>query len=127
MTAGYRTTGPTIGVGAEAPSGTSYTSNDSHSSQGLTRIGRQQESGYDSRSGLDRSASLSLAARAMKLKLKTQKGLGMAGEVEKRREVSARKQVGDAESVLSGSPGDATKGPPTQQPWWKNVTMEEGM
>ncbi|KAH9827603.1 [Pyruvate dehydrogenase (acetyl-transferring)] kinase, mitochondrial [Teratosphaeria destructans] len=87
----------------------------------------QHESGYDSRSGLDRSASLSLAARAMKLKLKTPKGSGTAAETERRREVSARKQVGDAASVLSGSPGDATTGPATQQPWWKNVTMEEGM
>jgi len=36
------------------------------------------------------------------------------------REVSERRQVGDAEEMLSGD--DDTKGA-----WWKNVGMEEGM
>ena len=38
----------------------------------------------------------------------------------KHREVSARRQVGDAESVVNpqGSMGE---------PWWRNVGMEEGL
>jgi len=78
-------------------------------SQGLTRVGRQ--------TGLDRGTSLNLAARAMKLKMKT-KGLDV-----RHREVSERRQVGDAESVVnppSHSPADGT-------PWWRNVGMEEGL
>lgn len=82
---------------------------DSRSSQGLTHVGRE--------TGLDRSASLNLAARAMKLKMKT-KGLDI-----RQREVSERRQVGDAESMVN---------PPTQStgdgtPWWRNVGMDEGL
>lgn len=82
---------------------------DSPSSSGLTRVGRQ--------AGLDRAGSLNLAAKAMKLKLKT-KGLD-AGL--KQREVSERRQVGDAESVVNAQSSRA------DEPWWKNVTMEEGV
>lgn len=84
---------------------------DSRSSQGLTRAGRQIES------GLDRSGSLSLTARAMKLKMKTK---GLDTSLVRKREVSERKQVGDAEDINSplGKAGE---------PWWKNVTMEEGV
>ncbi|TKA83440.1 hypothetical protein B0A55_00332 [Friedmanniomyces simplex] len=86
---------------------------DSRSSQGLTRVGRHYE--------LDRGASLNLAARAMKLKLKT-KGLG---EAMRQREVSERRQVGDAESVVNAQPTGAGGGK-EKAPWWKNVTPEEG-
>ena len=82
----------------------------SRSSQGLTRqLG-----------GLDRSASLNLAARAMKLKIKP--GKSGSDRDQKVREVSERRQVGDAEDVVNPtSEGKAG------EPWWKNVTMEEGM
>ncbi len=83
---------------------------DSRSSQGLTRVGRHYE--------LDRGASLNLAARAMKLKLKT-KGLG---EAMRQREVSERRQVGDAETVVNALPAGGKE----KAPWWKNVTPEEG-
>jgi len=89
---------------------------DSRSSQGLTQVGRRNES------GLDRASSLNLAARAMKLKLKTK---GLEGQ-QKQREVSERRQVGDAESVVN--PMMPTRGVSKDDtPWWKNVTMEEGM
>lgn len=52
-----------------------------------------------------------LALKAMRLKLKT----GAGGF-----EVSERRQVGDAEEMF------AEKGA-VQQPWWRNVGMEEGM
>lgn len=87
------------------------------SSQGLTRVGRQ--------TGLDRGATLNLAARAMKLKIKTQ---GAGKEDLKRREVSERRQVGDAESTVNPptrSTSEGGEGP--DKPWWKTVTMEEGM
>jgi hypothetical protein len=35
------------------------------------------------------------------------------------REISARRQVGDAEGVVNPQSGG--------EPWWKNVGMEEGM
>jgi hypothetical protein len=38
------------------------------------------------------------------------------------REVSERRQVGDAEEMLSSNAEDDTKGV-----WWRNVGMEEGM
>ena len=97
---------------------------DSRSSQGLTRVGRQNETStgavskqqLDRRSGLDRSASLTMKHKAMKRK-------GMSAEV-RMREVSERKQVGDAESLVNqpSSLDDAGK-----QPWWRNVGMEEGL
>lgn len=52
--------------------------------------------------------SLAMASRAMRLK--------QVGS----REVSERRQVGDAEDLVNPTEG-ATK------PWWRNVTMEEGM
>ena len=101
---------------------------DSRSSQGLTRpVGRQSESGgklVDRRSGLDRSASLTMAHKAMKLK-GVQGGKGGVGEgMGRKREVSERRQVGDAESLVNqpSSMDDAGK-----QPWWRNVGMEEGL
>lgn len=39
------------------------------------------------------------------------------------REVSERRQVGDAESLLSRDVGGSTGG----RPWWRDVGMEEGM
>lgn len=69
---------------------------------------------------LDRSASLNLAARAMKLKMKTSKG----GET-RQREVSERRQVGDAESLVN--PPASAMGDGKETPWWRNVGMEEGL
>ncbi|KAI6859477.1 hypothetical protein KC334_g21597 [Hortaea werneckii] len=85
------------------------TTTGSPSSSGLTRrVGKNE---------LDRASSLNLAARAMKLKLKT-KGLDQGL---RQREVSERRQVGDAESVVNSQSGRAG------EPWWRNVTMEEGV
>ena len=75
--------------------------------------------------GLDRSASMTLVHKHKGMKLKNQstsmgegKGKGLAGL--SYREVSMRRQVGDAESVMSDRDGNR------DQPWWRNVTMEEG-
>ena len=90
---------------------------DSRSSQGLTRVGRQTES---NRTGdLDRSASLTLARKGMRLKGKSMGDLS-------NREVSARRQVGDAESMVNqpDSMGDAPGGSPR---WWRNVGMDEAL
>ena len=57
--------------------------------------------------------SLAMASRAMRLK-----DLGT-------REVSERRQVGDAEDMMHPAPRPASADGAT--PWWKNVTMEEGM
>jgi len=54
--------------------------------------------------------SLTMASKAMRIKSRPIV-----------REVSERRQVGDAESMVN--PTGSTEG----QPWWKNVTMEEGM
>lgn len=75
----------------------------SRSSQGLTRVGRQQRE----------MPSLTLSSMAMKLKSRG----GGFGE----REVSERRQVGDAESMVN--PTHTQSG----TPWWRNVGMEEGM
>lgn len=63
--------------------------------------------------GLDRGARLTLAHKGMKLKSKGMSDLQF-------REVSARRQVGDAESVMNDKDGNR------YEPWWRNVTMEEG-
>jgi hypothetical protein len=58
-----------------------------------------------------------MAARAMKLKLKLKNNPDW--------EVSMRRQVGDADSMLN-TPGwraEHKEG----RPWWKDVGMEEGM
>ena len=52
--------------------------------------------------------SLAMASRAMKLKRVAT------------REVSERRQVGDAEEMVNGVQDNAS-------PWWKHVSMEEGM
>lgn len=54
--------------------------------------------------------NLSIASKAMKLKLK---GSG--------REISERRQVGDTEEMLSEA------GSGNRVAWWKNVGMEEGI
>ena len=102
---------------------------DSRSSQGLTRqqggsggsgrLGEPGGSRLDKRSGLDRSASLTMAHKAMKLKFKGSTGGGEG----RKREVSERRQVGDAESVNQpSSVDDAGK-----SPWWRHVDMGEGL
>lgn len=77
----------------------------SRSSQGLTRVGRQQRE----------MPSLTLSSMAMKLKSRAGSG---GGDFSKGREVSARRQVGDAESMVNAS---------TETPWWRQVGMEEGI
>jgi hypothetical protein len=74
------------------------------SSQGLTRVGRQQRE----------MPSLTLSSMAMKLKSRGGSG---GGDAAKGREVSARRQVGDAESMVN----------PTETPWWRQVGMDEGI
>ena len=80
---------------------------DSRSSQGLTRVGRQTES-------MDRGASLTMARKAMKLK----------GGDDRNREISARRQVGDAETMVNQHAGVNAGG---QAPWWRNVGMEDAL
>ena len=89
---------------------------DSRSSQGLTRVRRQIESSKSG--GLDRSASLTLAHRGKRLKSKN------LGDI-RNREVSERRQVGDAESVIYQNSMDESRG--GRAPWWRNVGMEEGL
>ena len=88
---------------------------DSRSSPGLTRIGTE--------SGLDRSASLNLAARAVKMRGGRHDSLMNA----RQREVSERRQVGDAEEVVNSPARTGKDGRGGEEPWWKNVSMEEGM
>lgn len=80
------------------------------SPRGLTRA-------ETSRHELDRSAVLTLAHRAHTHAPRNRKTgvLNLSN-----REVSERRQVGDAEHLVN---------PPSHQaaPWWKNVGMEEGM
>ena len=83
------------------------------SSQGLTGgkkvAGRQPVDA----SGGDLIAGMTMAARTGKLKAKpNSKTWDM-----NRREISARRQVGDAESVVNQAPEKEG------QPWWKNVGM----
>jgi pyruvate dehydrogenase kinase 2/3/4 len=63
-----------------------------------------------SKSSLKRDYNPFLATKAMKLKL--------SGNIS--REISERRQVGDAEDMFKESrQGD--------KPWWRNVGLEEGM
>ena len=55
-----------------------------------------------------------LASKAMRLKL--------SGQVS--REISERRQVGDAEELFAEKGGSSGFG---EKPWWRNVGMEEGM
>jgi pyruvate dehydrogenase kinase 2/3/4 len=88
---------------------------DSRSSQGLTHVGGHQIE--SSKAGdLDRSASVTLRAKGMRLK-------GGMGDL-RSREVSARRQVGDAESMITTSMDEKGDG---RAPWWRNVGMEEGL
>lgn len=79
----------------------------SRSTQGLARVGRLQ------REREREVPSLTLSSMAMRLKSKG------AGDLSARREVSERRQVGDAEGLVNPT-GSGT-------PWWRNVGMEEGM
>ena len=58
---------------------------------------------------MDRIQALTMARKALRLKPIT-------------REISERRQVGDAADMLAGRMRGREG-----QPWWKNVTMEEGM
>ena len=97
-----------------APSNTYNSKAVSPASQGLTRAGRQIEA-----AGGDRIAGMTMATRAMKLKSPKKASMWDL----QNREVSARRQVGDAADSINRAPstGDGEK------PWWKNVGMEEGM
>jgi pyruvate dehydrogenase kinase 2/3/4 len=53
----------------------------------------------------------------MAMKLKS-KGAG-PGDAKKGREVSARRQVGDAENMVNPTT--------TETPWWRQIGMEEGI
>ncbi|KAF3008791.1 hypothetical protein E8E13_010466 [Curvularia kusanoi] len=77
------------------------------SSSELIRSGSGSQSRGLARGG-NKGANSFLALKAMRLKL--------SGQVS--REVSERRQVGDAEEMF------AEKG---EKPWWRNVTMEEGV
>ena len=114
---------------------TNTNSSDSSDKNHTSAIARTSSDGYiaDSRpasqgltrtlaSGLDRGATLNLAARAMKLKIKTK---GLDGRL-RQREVSERRQVGDAEGIVNPQGIDGSGGGEGKTPWWKNVTMEEG-
>jgi len=74
--------------------------------QGLTIAAMQRGS----------SGGLSMASRAMRLKLsgRLKNREGGRGEWE----VSERRQVGDAEAMINEPEGS---------PWWRNVGMEEGL
>lgn len=85
------------------------------SSQGLARGGSQ----VGSLGGSDRIAGLTLGARACK-KLKSNTSMLDLSN----REISARRQVGDAESIVNRPDPTGDGG---EKPWWKNVGMEEGM
>lgn len=75
----------------------------------------------DRRSGLDRSASLTMARKAMRLKQMP----GGGGEGTKvKREVSERRQVGDAESLVNVP---SSVDDPGRSPWWRHVDMGEGL
>lgn len=78
--------------------------------QGLTRSDHSPQYGNGNGEMASRSINLSMASKAMKLKLK--------GNI---REISERRQVGDAEEMLS------EQGSANRDAWWKNVGMEEGM
>lgn len=100
---------PDAGVGG----GSGATAN-SPSSQGLTRPGQ-------SRQQTERYPALTMIRRGMRLK----------GGDEGAREISARRMVGDVESVVNRP--DTTGGDEEGQnmsgekPWWRNVGMEEGL
>lgn len=81
------------------------------SSQGLTRVGRLQ----------GELPSLTMASKAMRLKSR-----GASADVFKMRsrEVSERRQVGDAESLVNPPVSSDGSG---KAPWWRNVGMEEGL
>jgi hypothetical protein len=74
-------------------------------SQGLTS---QPQRAQAAKKPSMQNISLAMASRAMKLKRVAT------------REVSERRQVGDAEEMVNGSQDSAS-------PWWRHVSMEEGM
>jgi hypothetical protein len=82
--------------------------------QGLTHHSSHSFSGSKNGSMANRSLQISMASKAMKLKL--------SGKVQSPlREVSPRKQVGDLEGMFSVQEGG------DKEAWWRNVGMEEGM
>lgn len=99
----------------------------SSSSQGLTR--RQTIESAGGKGGGDRIAALTMAQKGMKLKAK---GSGWDDARSRRdlnnREVSSRRQVGDAADEINSPLSSASDGSGgTTKPWWRNVTMEEGI
>lgn len=57
-----------------------------------------------------------MASKAMKLK-------GKSGDIS-HRDISPRRQVGDAESMVNAP---ASTDDPSQVPWWRREGIEEGM
>lgn len=72
--------------------------------------------------GLDRGASLTMAHMAMKQKNRGERRKGGSLANVSHREVSERRQVGDAAGMVNPSSGKGLG-----EPWWKNVDMEEKM
>lgn len=96
--------------------GAQYTGSGSSASQGLTRAGRQIESV----GGSDRIAGMIMAQKKLK-----RKGSGWDDQSRNLQ----RKQVGEVADEINSPPsvGDGPGGKKPEQPWWRNVTMEEGI
>lgn len=94
-------------------------SSSTHSSQGLTATATKKS--FETPGGGDLIAGMTMAARTGRLKAKPHSKTWDMN----RREVSARRQVGDAESVVNQQGSSTTTDGQGQQPWWKNVGMGE--
>lgn len=94
-------------------------SSSTHSSQGLTATTTKKS--FETPGGGDLIAGMTMAARTGRLKAKPHSKTWDMN----RREVSARRQVGDAESVVNQQGSSTTTDGQGQQPWWKNVGMGE--
>jgi len=66
-----------------------------------------------------RSGNGSVSAKSMSMSLRAAatKRLKLSGKVSAPKDISPRKQVGETETMLDRG----------EQPWWRNVSMEEGM
>lgn len=90
---------------------------DSLSSQGLTRVLGAKE--------LDKIPILTMAGKAMKLIGKPNASAdGSVKDASLTREVSPRRQVGDAESMVYAPTSSSD---PTKVPWWRREGIEEGV
>jgi len=71
------------------------------------------------------NVKMAMAARASAVKLKLSPNTGQRSSWE----VSERRQVGDAESMVNMPDGGSggRDGKEESKPWWRDVGMEEGM